>query len=111
MLLKGPQQILQLILQGQVDDFMEEEIIDIDDNANWIKWVFVAEKGKQAIFESTNCAKLHVLLQVHQINSGDAHYNCREQLALPDNHEVNTRWEEICQKIWVDHNLDEEKRQ
>jgi hypothetical protein len=31
-LLEGPQQILQLILQEQVDDFMEEEIIDADDH-------------------------------------------------------------------------------
>ncbi|CAK9873789.1 unnamed protein product [Sphagnum jensenii] len=45
-LLEGPQQILQLILQEQVDDFMEEEITDVDDYANWIKWVFDAEKGK-----------------------------------------------------------------
>ncbi len=45
-LLKGSQQILQLILQGQVDDFMEEEIIDTDDYADWIKWVSAAEKGK-----------------------------------------------------------------
>jgi hypothetical protein len=37
---------MQLILQRQVDDFMEEEIIDADDYANWIKWVFYVEKGK-----------------------------------------------------------------
>jgi hypothetical protein len=52
-----------------------------------------------------------ILLQVHQTDNGDAHNNCREQLALLDNHEVNTRWEDIFQKIQVDHNLDEEKRQ
>jgi hypothetical protein len=32
-------------------------------------------------------------------------------LALSDNYKVSTRWEEIFQKIRVDHNLDEEKRQ
>jgi hypothetical protein len=33
-LAEGPQQILQLILQRQVDDFMEEEITDSNDYAN-----------------------------------------------------------------------------
>jgi hypothetical protein len=110
-LLEGPQQILQLILQEQVDDFMEEEITDDDDYADWIKWVSNAEKGKQAIFETTNYAEVPVLLQVHQIDNGDFHNNCKEQLALFDKRKVNTRWEEIYQKIRVDHNLDEEKRQ
>jgi hypothetical protein len=36
---KRPQQILQLILQEQVDGFMEEKIIDVGDYANWLKWV------------------------------------------------------------------------
>ncbi len=66
-MLERLQQILQLILQGQVDDFMEEEITNADDHANWIKWVFDVEKGKQTIFESTSCAEVHVLLQVHKI--------------------------------------------
>jgi hypothetical protein len=44
-LVEGPQQILQLILQKQVDDFMEEEITDVDDYANWIKWASDVEKG------------------------------------------------------------------
>jgi hypothetical protein len=38
-MLEGPQQILQLILHEQVDEFMEEEIIDIDDYIDWLKWV------------------------------------------------------------------------
>jgi hypothetical protein len=33
-LAEGPQQILQLILQGKVDDFMEEDITDSDDYAD-----------------------------------------------------------------------------
>jgi hypothetical protein len=33
-LAERPQQILQLILQGQVNDFMEEEIIDSNDYAD-----------------------------------------------------------------------------
>jgi hypothetical protein len=45
------------------------------------------------------------------MNRGDFHNNCKEQLALSNKRKMNTRWEEICQKIRVDHNLDEEKRQ
>ncbi len=47
-MLKGPQQILQLILQGHVDDFMEEEITYANNYADWIMWVSDVEKGKQA---------------------------------------------------------------
>jgi hypothetical protein len=65
-------------LQEQVDDFMEEEIIDVGDYVDWIKWVSDVEKGKQTICETTDCAKVLVLLQVHQIDSGDSHNNCRE---------------------------------
>jgi hypothetical protein len=43
---EGPQQILQLTLQDQADDFMREEIVDSDDYADWIQWVSNAEKGK-----------------------------------------------------------------
>jgi len=109
-LVEGPQQILQLILLKQVDDYMGEEIVDADDYADWIMWVSDAEKGKQAIFETTNRAEVPVLLQIHQIK-GDSHNNCKEQVALSDNWKLNTKWEEICQKIRVDHDLDEEKRQ
>jgi hypothetical protein len=75
---------------------MEEEIVDVDDYADWIKWVSDAEKGKQAIFETANRAEVPVLLQIHQMNRGDSHNNCKEQLALSDNRKLNTRWEEIC---------------
>ncbi len=44
---EGPQQILQLTLQDQVDDFMREEISDSDDYADQIQWVSDAEEGKQ----------------------------------------------------------------
>jgi hypothetical protein len=36
-LVEGPHQILQLILQKQAHDFMEEEIADADDYVDWIK--------------------------------------------------------------------------
>jgi hypothetical protein len=70
-----------------------------------------AEKRKQSIFESISCAEVLVLLQVHKAESGDSHNNFNEELTLFDNHEVNIRWKEIYQKIQIDHNLDEEKRQ
>jgi hypothetical protein len=111
MLAEGPHHILQLILQGQVDDFMEEETIDANDYANWIKWVSNVEERKHAIFESTSSVEGHVLLQVHQTNNSGSHNNCNEQLTLSDNHDVSTRWKEICQKIRVDNNLDGEKGQ
>jgi hypothetical protein len=45
-LLEGPQQMLQLTLQEQADDFMKEEITDADDYADWIRWVSDVEQGK-----------------------------------------------------------------
>jgi len=65
-LAEGPQQILQLILQGQVDDFMEEEITDSDDYADWIKWASDAKEKRHAIFKSR---EVPILLQVHQTDS------------------------------------------
>ncbi|CAM6050336.1 unnamed protein product [Sphagnum compactum] len=85
LLLEGPQQILQLILQEQADDFMKEEITDANDYADWIEWVSDAEQGKQAFSEAANCAEVHVLLQVQQIDNGDSHNSFKEQLALSDN--------------------------
>ncbi len=42
---EGPPEILQLILQGQEDDFMKEEVTDGDDYADWIRWVADAEQS------------------------------------------------------------------
>jgi hypothetical protein len=77
-LLEGPQQILQLILHGQVNDFMEEEITEVDDYVNWIKWVSNVEKRKHAIFEFTSCAEVLVMLQVHQADGDGSHNNYSE---------------------------------
>ncbi len=38
-----PPGILQLTLQEQADDFMDEEITDVDDYADWLRWVADAE--------------------------------------------------------------------
>jgi hypothetical protein len=42
----------------------------------WKKGLASVEKGKQAIFEAVNCAKVHVLRQVHQIDSADSPNRC-----------------------------------
>ncbi len=110
-LLEGPQQMLQLTLQEQADDFMKEEITNADDYANWIRWVSDAEQEKQALPRAANCAEIHVLLQVQQVDTTDSHDNFKEQLALSNNQKVSSRWEEICQRIRVDQNLDEKKGQ
>ncbi len=69
---EGPQQILQLTLQDQADDFMREEITDTDDYADWIQWVSDAEKGRQASKEAARCAKVPALMQIHQVSGSDA---------------------------------------
>jgi hypothetical protein len=40
---EGPPGIMQLTLQEQSDDFMNEEITDADDYADWLRWVADAE--------------------------------------------------------------------
>ncbi len=55
-LLEGRQQMLQLTLQEQADDFMNEEITDADDYVDWIRWVSDAEQGKQAFPGVATCA-------------------------------------------------------
>jgi hypothetical protein len=110
-LAKGPQQILQLILHGQVDDFMEEDITDSDDYADWIKWASNAEERRHVIFKSRGCAEVPMLLQVHQTDSTGTLSDYSGKLTLLDNQDVSIRWKEICQKIQVDQNLDGDKRQ
>ncbi|CAM6002622.1 unnamed protein product [Sphagnum balticum] len=64
---EGPQQILQLTLQDQADDFMKEEISDSDDYVDWIQWVSNVERGEPNSREFALCAKVPMVLQVHQI--------------------------------------------
>jgi hypothetical protein len=61
---EGPPEILQLILQGQVDDFMKEEVTDGDDYADWIRWVADAEKSMRE--ESTPKCIASLALQQHR---------------------------------------------
>ncbi|CAK9856367.1 unnamed protein product [Sphagnum jensenii] len=106
---EGPQQILQLTLQDQADDFMKEEISDSNDYADWIQWVSDAERGEPNSRESALCAEVPTVLQVHQVNRKEAH---PKQFASSAGYlKMSTRWQEISQKIRVDHNLGEEKQQ
>jgi hypothetical protein len=99
------------MLQEQVDGFMEKKITDVDNYVDWLKWASDVEKRRQAIFEPTNYVEDPVLLQVHGVENGGSHNNYSVQLTLSNNDEASTRWKEICQKIQVTPNLDEEKRQ
>jgi len=103
--------MLQLTLQEQADDFMKEEITDADDYADWIRWVFDVEQGKQALPRAATYAEVPVLLQVQQMNIANSYNNYKERLALSEDNKANSRWGEICQKIRVDQHLDEEKGQ
>jgi hypothetical protein len=76
--LEGPQQMLQLTLQEQADDFMKEEVTDADDYADWIRWVSDAEQGKQALPRAANCAEVPVLLQVQQMDIAISHDGVRK---------------------------------
>jgi hypothetical protein len=108
---EGPQQILQLIPQEQVDEFMEEEITYANDYAYWLKWVSNVEQSRHAKYESTHYVAILVLLQVHQVEGGNLDINSTEQLASFNHDEMSTRWREICQRIRVDPNLNKKKQQ
>jgi hypothetical protein len=49
---EGPPEILQLILQEQADGFMNEEVTDADDYADWMRWVANAEQSRRAILRA-----------------------------------------------------------
>ncbi len=111
---EGPQEILQLILQEQVDGFMDEKIIDVDDYADWMRWVSDAEQSKRAMYESTHDADVPFLLQqpsrrdassipalrqIVQMKDGNSNHNTTEQLGSSSHEEKDIRWREICQQI------------
>jgi hypothetical protein len=60
---EGPQEILRLMLQEQVDGFMAKEVTDADDYIDWIRWVSDAEQSRQAMYESTHDILVPLLLQ------------------------------------------------
>jgi hypothetical protein len=48
------------------------------------------------MYESTHCATIPILLQVHQAEGGNLDRNSIEQLASFNHDEMTTRWREIC---------------
>jgi hypothetical protein len=120
---EGPPEILQLILQEQADGFMNEEVTDVDDYADWMRWVANAEQSKRAMSESTPDATMTLmlqqpglrytssiptLLQAVQMKDGDFGRSTTELLRSSNQDEMGTRWREICQRIRIDDSLDEE---
>ncbi len=59
---EGPPEILQLILQEQADAFMNEEVTDVDDYADWMRWVADAEQSRRAMCEGTHDAAMTLML-------------------------------------------------
>jgi predicted aspartyl protease len=121
---EGPQEILQLILQEQVDGFMEEEITDADDYADWMKWVSDAKQCRQGVYESmhdvavplllqkpsqVHASSIPALLQTVQMRDGNSNGSHTEQLTSANHCEMDTKWGEICQRIRIDTSLEEEK--
>jgi hypothetical protein len=88
---------------------MKEEITDADDYADWIQWAADAEQGKQTLPEVTSAAEVSVILQVQQMDIVDSSSNIKERIA--DNRKEDSRWGEICRKIRIYRNLDEEMGQ
>ncbi len=90
---EGPPEILQLILQGQADDFMKEEVTDGDDYADWIRWVADEEQNMREE-RATKCtaalvsqqhrtldtAVIPTLLQVGTVGSSESKYPIATQL-------------------------------
>jgi len=107
-MMEGPQQILQLTLQHQVDDFMKEEITDADDYADWIQWAADGERHKQNLPEAVSATGESVLLQVRRMEITASGNNIREQII--DDVKRDARWKDICQKLRIDRDLDKLKR-
>jgi hypothetical protein len=99
-MMEGPQQILQLTLQNQAEDFMKEEITDADDYADWIQWAADGERHNQNLSEAMSATGGSVLLQVQRREIIASGGNVREQII--DDLKGDTRWKDICQKLRID---------
>ncbi len=75
----------------------------------WKKGLASVEKGKHAISEAVNCAKVHVLLQVHQIDSDDSPnrcgnyrpFSCCRIYIIQD--AMGRQWERSCRDLRIHH--------
>ncbi len=105
---EGPQQILQIALQNQADEFMKEEVVDADDYADWIRWVADEGHCKQNPSEAANATGKSVLRQVQQVKVTAPSSSDRKEIT--NDHKGKERWEDISQKLRIDQGLDELKR-
>jgi len=105
---EGSEQILQLTLQDQADEFMREEISDSDDYADWIQWVSDAEEQKACSRESTICVETPAVLQAQRPTKDEDPHN---PIVSSECSNESTRWREISQRIQIDHDLGKEREQ
>jgi hypothetical protein len=88
---------------------MKEEISESDDYGDWIEWVSDEEEWRTRNRQFTVCTELLAVLQTNRPTKDE---NLSERSATsPGCSVMSTRWEEISQKIWIDHNLGEERKQ
>ncbi len=106
---EGPAQILQLTLQDRTDEFMKEEISDSDDYADWIQWVSDAEKRRMYSREAEKLVEVPTVLQTHPSAKDEEPPNQATSSAACS--DMSTRWEQISQRIQIDSDLGEERKQ
>ncbi|CAM6065312.1 unnamed protein product [Sphagnum tenellum] len=99
---EGPEQILQLTLQDQADEFMREEISDSDDYADWIHWVSNVEERKTGSRESMICVETPAVLEVQRPDKDE---NLHNLVMSSECSNDSTRWREISQRIQIEPNL------
>jgi hypothetical protein len=88
---------------------MEEEVSNIDVYVDWLMWVSNVEKINHDVFKSRDRKEVVVLLQVHETEKDLVKDILIKSLVLQDTIVIGTRWEEICQNIQVDLELEMEK--
>ncbi len=123
---EGPPKILQLILQEQADGFMNEEVTDVDDYADWMRWVADAEQSRRAMCKGTPDAAVTLMLQrpdprytssiptlpqAVQVKDDDSGCSTTKLLGSSSHEEMGIRWREICQRIRINSSLDEAEQQ
>jgi len=90
---------------------MEEEVSDVDVYVDWLMWLSNVEKINHDVFKSRDRKEIVVLLQVHETEKDLVKDILIKSLVLQDIIVIGTRWEEICQNIQVDLELEMEKTQ
>ncbi|CAK9253803.1 unnamed protein product [Sphagnum jensenii] len=86
---EGPEQILQLMLQDQTDQFMREEISNSDDYADWIQWVSDAEERKTGSRGSMMCEGTPPVMKMQQPNEDK---NLHNPVVSSECLDESTRW-------------------